>query len=74
MPVLVLDVPVQSWNEVVIQAVCFGVDMTPEDHRENGNTIVELTSTWEKLDQVFTRISQRVKVDVLDRVERKLIE
>jgi len=56
MAVMVLDVPVRCWNTVVFEAAMLGLDLTPDDHREKGNTIVEITGTWEKLRQVFTRI------------------
>jgi hypothetical protein len=59
MPVIVLDVPVPAWNEVVIQSVLYGLDMSPDSHRQEGNTIVEITGTWEKLNQVLTRIKRR---------------
>lgn len=56
MAVLVLDVPVAAWNNVVFQSAMLGLDLTPDSHRERGNTIVEITGTWEKLNQVLTRI------------------
>lgn len=58
MAVMVLDVPVPAWNETVLQCVLYGLDICPEDHRE-GNTIVEITGTWEKLQQVLTRIKSK---------------
>lgn len=56
MAVMVLDVPAPAWNEVVLQTTLFGLDICPESHREQGNTVVEITGTWEKLQQVLTRI------------------
>lgn len=58
MAVAVLDVPISAWNNVVFQCAMLGLDMEPYDHREKGNTIVEITGTWEKLNQVFTRIKK----------------
>jgi hypothetical protein len=59
MAVMVLDVPIAAWNNVVLQSVLHGLDMSPDYHREKGNTIVEITGTWEKLNHVLTRIKQR---------------
>jgi len=57
--VVVLDVPKAAWNNVVIQCVVLGLDYTPDDHREKGNTVVEITGTWEKLNTVVARIKRR---------------
>lgn len=59
MPVIVLDVPIPAWNQVVVSSVLYGLDMTPDDHRENGNTVVEITGTWNKLNAAFTRMKKR---------------
>lgn len=59
MAVAVLDVPIPAWNNVVFQCAMLGLEFTPDNHRENGNTVVEITGTWEKLNQVFTRIMRR---------------
>jgi hypothetical protein len=59
MPVMVLDVPIPAWNQVVLQSTLYGLDLTPDDHRAEGNTIVEITGTWEKLNQVLTRIKSK---------------
>ncbi len=59
MPVMVLDVPTPAWNIVSLQSALLGLDMDPDYHREKGNTIVEITGTWEKLNLVFTRIINR---------------
>lgn len=61
MAVAILDVPVSAWNEVVIQATLHGLDLCPDDHRESGNTVVEITGTEEKLNLVYDRIKQRCK-------------
>lgn len=58
MPVMVLDVPVPAWNETVLQSVLYGLDICPDSHVE-GNTVVEITGTMEKLQQVFDRICSR---------------
>jgi hypothetical protein len=58
MAVMVLDVPIPAWNETVLQCVMYGLDICPDDHRE-GNTVVEITGTMEKLQQVFDKISSR---------------
>lgn len=63
-----------AWNEVVIQSVLYGLDMCPDTHREQGNTIVELTGTHEKLDQVLTRVREKQDVDVLAVIESKLVD
>ncbi len=62
MPVMILDVPVPAWNEVIIQTVMYGLDYSPDFHRESGNTLVEITGTNEKLHQVLTQINKKVKV------------
>jgi ribosome biogenesis protein Tsr3 len=59
MAVMVLDVPTPEWNNVVFQSAMLGLDISPDDHREKGNTVVEITGTWEKLNQVFARIKAR---------------
>jgi len=59
MPVIVLDVPVRAWNETVIQAILHGLDHWPDNHRETGHTIVEMTGTWEKLNTTLTRIRKK---------------
>jgi len=58
MAVIVLDVPIPAWNNVVFQSAMLGLDISPDNHRERGNTIVEITGTWEKLNQVLTRIKK----------------
>jgi hypothetical protein len=58
MAVMVLDVPVAAWNQVVLQSTLYGLDMWPDDHRQAGNTVVEITGTWEKLNQVLARIKR----------------
>lgn len=76
MPVMVLDVPARAWNEVVLQSVMYGLDMCPESHRENTNTVVEITGTREKLHQVLTRIKDRAPdmPELLGIMESKLID
>lgn len=59
MPVMVLDVPIPAWNNVVIQVVMHGLDMWPDFHREKGNTVVEVTGSWDKLNLVLHRIKER---------------
>jgi hypothetical protein len=58
MPVIVLDVPIPAWNTVAFETAMLGLDLTPDYHREKGNTVVEITGTWDKLNQVFTRIKK----------------
>lgn len=55
---MVLDVPIPCWNTVAFQSAMLGLDFTPDYHRETGNTVVEITGTWEKLNQVFTQIKK----------------
>jgi len=75
MPVVVLDVEIPAWNEVVLQSVLFGIDMTPDNHRDKGNTVVELTGTWDKLNSAVNRIHKKQPmVPVLAVMESKLIE
>jgi hypothetical protein len=59
MPVIVLDVPVRAWNETVVQSVLHGLDLCPDYHRETGNTLVEITGTWDKLNTTLTRIKRK---------------
>jgi hypothetical protein len=74
MPVMVIDVPVTSWNEVVVQSVLFGLDMMPDVHRDQGPTIVEITGTWDKLNSALTRIQKKAYVDLLAVMESKELE
>jgi hypothetical protein len=76
MPVMVLDVPIPAWNQVVLQSVLHGLDMSPDNHRSVGSTIVEVTGTWEKLQQVLTRIKQKAPEtpELLAVMESKLID
>jgi hypothetical protein len=74
MAVMMVDVPKPSWNEVVIQCVLFGLDYCPDIHRQEGNTLVEITGTREKLHQVLTRVQKKVSVENLGVVESKLID
>lgn len=72
MPVIVLDVPIRAWNETVIQSVLHGLDMCPENHREQGNTVVEITGTWDKLNTTLGRIKRKQpEVDLLGVMETK---
>lgn len=74
MPVMVLDVPVECWNETVVQSVMHGLDFSPDYHREKGNTIVEITGTWQKLNTTLTRIKDKqIKVQLLAVMESKEI-
>lgn len=59
MPVMMLDVPIPAWNQVVVQSVLYGLDMCPDNHRENGNTVVEITGTWDKLNKALARMKLR---------------
>ena len=74
MPVMVLDVPIRAWNEVVVQSVLFGLDLMPDEHREIGNTIVEITGTWEKLNSALTRIRRKANPELLAVMESKEID
>lgn len=76
MPVMVLDVPEATWNEVVLQSVLFGLDMCPDTHRQSGSTVVEITGTHEKLNQVLTRIKEKAPdlPEVLAILESKEID
>lgn len=74
MPVMIIDVPVPSWNEVVVQSVLFGLDMSPDDHREERNTVVEITGTWEKLNSALTRIRNKANVELLAVMESKELQ
>jgi ribosome biogenesis protein Tsr3 len=57
MPVMVLEVPLPAWNQVVIQSVLFGLDMSPDKHSESGKpTVVEVTGSWEKLQQAYSKM------------------
>lgn len=57
MPVMTLEVPEPAWNQVVMQSVLFGLDMTPEKQSDDGKpTVVEITGSWIKLQQVYNRM------------------
>lgn len=57
MPVMTLEVPKPAWNQVVMQSVLFGLDMTPDKVNDNGKpTIVEITGSWIKLQQAYSRM------------------
>jgi hypothetical protein len=71
MPVMVIDVPVESWNETILQSVMYGLDFCPDNHREIGNTVVEITGTWEKLNTTLTRIKKKRDVQLLAVMESK---
>jgi hypothetical protein len=72
MPVIVLDVPMPAWNETVIQSVLHGLDICPDYHREKGNTVVEITGTWQKLNTTLTRIkAKQPGVELLGVMETK---
>lgn len=75
MPVMVLDVPAPAWNETVLQSVMYGLDICPDTHRE-GNTVVEITGSLEKLQQVFSKIQGRAPevVVLLAMLESKPID
>lgn len=72
MPVMVLDVPIEAWNETVIQSVMHGLDICPDYHREKGNTVVEITGKWDKLNTTLRRIKvKQEKVLLLAVMESK---
>jgi hypothetical protein len=54
MPVAVVSVPLPLWNHVVLQATLFGLEMFP-DKPTGENTVIELTGTWDKLNEVYNR-------------------
>ena len=57
MPVMTLEVPEPSWNHVVMQTVLFGLDIWPMEHSTDGKpTVVQVTGSWQKLQQVYTRM------------------
>lgn len=59
MPVLTLEVPERSWNDVVMSAIVFGLDMWPDNHGNTGKpTVVELSGSWQKLQQAFNRMKR----------------
>lgn len=76
MPIMVLDVPLPAWNEVILQSVLHGLDICPENHREKGNTVVEITGSWEKLNTALARIKRKGPEipELLAVMESKLID
>ena len=76
MPVMVLDVPSSAWNETVLQSVLYGLDMCPDTHRSEGSTVVEITGSWEKLNQVLNKVKRRTFVapQLLGVMENKQID
>ena len=57
MPVMTLEVPEPAWNQVVLQSVLFGLDMSPDKHNSDGKpTVVDITGSWLKLQQAYTRM------------------
>lgn len=76
MPIMVLDVPMPAWNEVILQSVLYGLDICPENHREKGNTVVEIAGSWEKLNMALTRMKRRGPEipELLAVMESKLID
>lgn len=74
MPVMVLDVPSLAWNEVVLQSTLYGLDMCPDSHRENQRTVVEITGSWEKLNQVLNAVKKKANPELLAVMESKQID
>jgi hypothetical protein len=58
MPAIVVDVPRTLWNEVVLQSIMHGLDMFP-DRPTGPTTVVEITGSWDKLNQVYSRAQRR---------------
>ncbi len=57
MPVMTLEVPKAAWNQVAIQAVMFGLDISPEKPSEEDKLfVVQLTGSLTKLQQAYTRM------------------
>ncbi len=57
MPVMTLEVPEPAWNQVVIQTVMFGLDMSPDKHNSDGKpTVVQVSGSLQKLQQAYTRM------------------
>lgn len=57
---LVLDVPRPAWNDTVMAAVVFGLDMSPDSPEEVGPSKVEMTGSWEKLQQAYSYCTRKV--------------
>lgn len=57
---IVLDVPRPAWNDTVMAAVVFGLDISPDRPEDQGSTIVDLCGSWEKLQQAFTYCTRKV--------------
>jgi hypothetical protein len=48
------------------------LDICPDYHREKGNTVVEITGTWQKLNTTLTRIkAKQPGVELLGVMETK---
>lgn len=57
---LVLEVPRPAWNDTVMAAVVFGLDLEPDRPEEHGPTTVEICGSWDKLQAAYTYSRRKV--------------
>ncbi len=57
---MVLEVPRPAWNDVVMAATVFGLDIEPDSPEERGPSTVEICGSWEKLQQAYNHCTGKV--------------
>lgn len=63
MAVMRLNVPRHKWNDIQIAAVTLGLDIAPDHPGETEDiTAVEVTGTWEKLQQALNRAGNGIRL------------
>lgn len=62
MPVMILNVPRPKWNDVQMAAATHGLDIAPDRPAEEGPTRVEITGSWEKLQQTLNKAGNGVRM------------
>lgn len=56
---IVLGVPRPAWNDVVMAATVFGLDMEPDNPEDTGPSIVEMTGSWDKLQLAYSYCTRK---------------
>lgn len=63
MAVMRLKVPRHKWNDITVAAVTFGLDIAPDHPTEEEEvTDVEVTGSWEKLQQALNRAGNGIQL------------
>lgn len=57
---MVLDVPRPAWNDVVMAATVFGLDMEPNSPEDlGGSSTVEICGSWDKLQLAYNHCTRK---------------